>query len=57
MRSGCQRNEIVILKWEHVDLEHYELRLPDAKTGARAMPLSPVATQVLTALPRRPGNP
>ena len=45
------------LRWEHVDLEHDELRLREAKTGARAVPLSPAAKQVLTALPRRPDNP
>ena len=32
-------------------------RLRDGKTGARAVPLSPAAKQVLTALPRRPDNP
>ena len=57
MLTGCRRNETVTLKWEHVDLEHDELRLRDAKTGARAVPLSPAAKQVLTALPRRPDNP
>ena len=57
MLTGCRRNEVVTLKWEHVDLEHDELRLRDAKTGARAVPLSPAAKQVLTALPRRPGQP
>ena len=57
MLTGCRRNEIVTLKWEHVDLEHDELRLRDAKTGARAVPLLPAAAQVLTALPRRPDNP
>ena len=57
MLTGCRRNEIVTLKWEHVDLEHNELRLRDAKTGARAVPLSPAAQQVLTALPRRPRQP
>ena len=57
MLTGCRRNEVVTLKWEHVDLEHDELRLRDAKTGARAVPLSPAAKQVLTALPRRPDNP
>ena len=57
MLTGCRRNEIVTLKWEHVDLEHDELRLRDAKTGARAVPLSLAAKQVLTALPRRPDNP
>ena len=33
MLTGCRRNEIVTLKWEHVDLEHDELRLRDGKTG------------------------
>ena len=57
MLTGCRRNEVVTLRWEHVDLEHDESRLRDAKTGARAVPLSPAAIQVLTALPRRPENP
>ena len=57
MLTGCRRSEILNLKWEDVDLEHDELRLRDAKTGARAVPLSPTARQVLTAMPRPPGNP
>ena len=55
--AGCRRYEIVTLKWEHLDFEHDELRLRDVKTGARAVPLSPAAEQVLTGLPRRPDNP
>ncbi len=43
--------------WEDVDLEHDEIRLRDAKTGARAVPLSPMARQVLTSLPGQPDNP
>ena len=57
MLTGCRRNEILTLRWEHVDLEHDELRLPDAKTGARAVPLSPTARRVLTELPRQTDNP
>ena len=57
MLTGCRRNEIVTLKWEHVDLEGGELRLPDSKTGARMVPLSPTAARVLTELPRIEGNP
>ena len=57
MLTGCGRNEIVTPKWEHVDFEQDELRLPDAKTGAWADPLSPSAKQVLTALPRHSNNP
>ena len=57
MLTDCPCSEIVTLKCEHVDLEHDELRLRVAKTGARAVTLSPAAKQVLTALPRRPDNP
>ena len=55
MLTGCRRN--VTLKWERVDLEAGELRLPDTKTGARMVPLSPTAARVLTELPRIEGNP
>ena len=57
MLTGCRRNEILTLRWEDVDLEHDEIRLPDSKTGARAVPLSPTARQVLSSLPRQPDNP
>ena len=57
MLTGCRRNEFLTLRWEDVDLEHDEIRLRDAKTGARAVPLSPTARQVLAALPRQPDNP
>ena len=57
MLTGCRRNEILTLKWEHVDLENGEIRLADSKTGARMVPLSPAAAQVLTQLPRVKGNP
>ena len=57
MLTGCRRNEILTLRWEDVDLEHDEIRLRDAKTGARAVPLSPTARQVLAGLPRKPDNP
>ena len=55
--TGCRRNEIVTLRWEHVDLEDGEFRLPDSKTGARLVPLSPAAARVLAELPRIKGNP
>ena len=40
-----------------MDLEDGELRLPDTKTGARMVPLSPAAARVLTDLPRINGKP
>ena len=55
--TGCRRSEILGLRWEHVDLASGELRLPDSKTGARLVPLSPAAAEVITELPRTPGNP
>ena len=57
MLTGCRRNEIVTLRWQHVDLKDGELRLPESKTGARMVPLSPAAARVLTDLPRINGNP
>ena len=57
MLTGCRRNEILTLRWEHVDLDASEIHLADGKTGARAVHLSPSAVRVLAALPRKPGNP
>ncbi len=57
MLTGCRRNEILELRWKHVDLTAGELRLPDSKSGARLVPLSPAAARVLTRLPRIEGNP
>ena len=55
--TGCRRSEILALRWEHVDREAGELRLPDSKTGPRLAPLSPAAAEVLSTLRRVPGNP
>ena len=55
--TGCRRSEILGLRWEHVDLATGELCLPDSKTGARLVPLSPAAAEVIAELPRIPGSP
>ena len=57
MLTGCRLGEIQTLRWENVDLEAGELRLPDSRTGARMVPLSRAAAGVLAALPRDPDNP
>ena len=57
MLTGCRRNEILTLRWEHVDLDKAEMRIVDGKTGARMVHLSPSAVRVLEALPPKPGSP
>ena len=55
--TGCRRNEILTMRWRDVDLEARELNLVDSKTGARTVPLSPEAVEVLLNIPRVDGNP
>ena len=57
MLTGCRKSEILTLRWEYVVLDASELRLPDAKTGARIVPLSPSAVRLLAGLPCQNGNP
>ena len=55
--TGCRKNEILSLRWDHVDLEGKEMRLADTKTGPRTVSLSPAAVAVLARIPRTEGNP
>ena len=55
--TGCRRNEILGLRWEDVDFEAGQLRMPTTKTGTRVVPLTPPAAEVLEDLPRASGNP
>lgn len=57
MLTGCRKSEIVALRWQQVDLEAGEIRLEDAKTGPRLVPLSPPVRRLLLDLPRVRGNP
>ena len=57
MLTGCRRNEILTLRWEHVDLDAAEIRLNDGKTGVRKVHLSQSAVSFLVALSRKSGNP
>lgn len=55
--TGCRLSEIQSLKWDHVDLDRMEFRLPDSKTGAKTVHLGETAVLLLRALPSVPGNP
>ncbi len=55
MLTGCRLGEILTLKWEFVTSRHLEL--PDSKTGRRRIPLPREAHDIISALPRREGNP
>lgn len=48
--TGCRRDEILDLKWEHVDLDRKLLNLPDAKAGKRSVQLNNAAVAVLNQL-------
>ncbi len=57
MLTGCRLGEVLTLRWDDVDRRAGELRLRDAKTGARMVPLSPTAAAVLAEIDPVPGSP
>ena len=50
--TGCRMSEWRTAEWPWVDLKRSVLRLPDAKTGARDVPLSSYAVSLLSAVVR-----
>lgn len=53
LATAMRRGELLALRWEHIDLNARTAFLPDTKNGdSRTVPLSSIATQVLTELPR-----
>jgi integrase len=54
--TGCRKSEVLEMRWDWVDLVNGYLRLPDSKTGKKAVPLSAPAVQILEALPRLSSN-
>ena len=57
MLTGCRSGEIMSLRWEYVDLELGELRLPDSKTGSKVVHLGDPAIAVLRGIHRMEGDP
>ena len=57
MLTGCRSGEILSLRWDYVDLDMGELRLPDSKTGAKVVHLGDPAIAVLRGIPSTEDNP
>ena len=55
--TGARLSEILTLKWEYLDFAAGVARLPDSKTGAKTIYLSPPALELLNELQRLEGNP
>lgn len=55
--TGCRRDEVLGLRWRDVDFERGLLLFPDSKTGAKTVPLSAPAAELLADLPRLEGSP
>lgn len=55
--TGARMSEILTLKWNEVDFEQQQLRLPDSKTGRKSVYLNAPALEVLASIPRLDGNP
>lgn len=55
--TGARLSEILTLQWDWIDFENSRIRLPDSKTGAKTIYLSPPAKQVLIGLQRYEDNP
>jgi integrase len=55
--TGARLNEILTLRWDHVDLERGWLNRADSKTGAKTVYLNVPARRLLAALARLEGNP
>ena len=57
MLTVCGLSEIRKLRWEHVDVDAGELRLPDSKTGPKVVHVGDPAIAVLRGIDRQGDSP
>ena len=56
--TGARKNELLAARWEDIDTERAEWRLPETKQGRpHVIPLSGPALEILESIPRLKGNP
>ena len=55
--TGARLSEILTLKWDYVDPDNRQLRLPRSKTGPKSIYLTTAVEDILQSLPRVKGNP
>ena len=55
--TGARKGEILSLRWDYVDAENRQLRLPRSKTGQKSIYLTTAVADILQSLPRVKGNP
>ncbi len=55
--TGARHSEILGLRWDYVDVDTQQIRLPDSKTGKKSIYLSAPALEVLMNTPRLDNNP
>ncbi|GBE07061.1 MAG TPA: site-specific integrase [Phycisphaerales bacterium] len=56
--TGLRKNELLSAKWEYIDWERKELRVPNTKSGkVHYLPLSEAAISMLDDVPRIKNNP
>jgi integrase len=54
--TGCRLNEVMSLKWSHVDFDGPALRLQDSKTGAKVVHVGQPVVDLLQGTQRTEGN-
>lgn len=55
--TGCRLNEVMSLKWSHIDFDSFALRLPDSKTGSKVVHVGQPVVDLLRNAQHIDGNP